>query len=311
MIDQFRGGTLANRILSIKNILDDTCESVNNKFPTNDTIMRFDFIYLLYYIASSVFRPVLIALVYVIHYLYFLFNVYKICFTSCSWYFGLGVQIVLLSVAAAQGVVNLSFAQWLSQIIGYSLLLVLITGVEIYLLGFKLKGINIPLLLYDLCEFCRCNDAEDINDEEAIQEASAGLPPSPTAPPNVSGVQIVNLGTNFFYTNETDTDQNYNYYNLLSQGYRIIYPPSTPVCYSRIPQFVIGLYTPSLATDCTDNDTESKNSVYFTTSLTLAERINLFNAKAKYFGYPSNPYNGSLTIQVVELIELKLKLNPL
>jgi hypothetical protein len=295
LIDQYRGGTLANRILSIKNILDDTCESVNNKFPTNDTIMRFDFIYLLYYIASSAFRPILIALVFVIHYLYFLFNAFRYVLLPALGIWA-GVQIVLLSIAAAQGVVNLSFGQWLSQIVGYSLLLVLIVAVEIYLLGFRLKGLSIPLLLYDLCEFCRCNDAEDINDEEAIQEASGILPPSPTAPPNISGIQIVNLGTTVFYTTETDTNQNYGYYNLLSQGEGIIYPPRTPVCYSRVPQYKVGVYTPAASQLCTGNDYTPENSVYFTTSLTLAERINLFNAKAKYFGYPSNVgYTGNPT----------------
>ena len=55
LISQYRNGYASNRIISLKNDLDDVCESENNKFPTNDANFRFDIIYLLALFMSYVF----------------------------------------------------------------------------------------------------------------------------------------------------------------------------------------------------------------------------------------------------------------
>jgi hypothetical protein len=67
LIDQYRSGYLQNRIISIKNILDETCESDNVKFPTNDAAYRFDLIYLLFIILLYIARPILYLLLIVSH----------------------------------------------------------------------------------------------------------------------------------------------------------------------------------------------------------------------------------------------------
>jgi hypothetical protein len=59
LIDQYRNGYLPDRIISVKNILDDTCESDNVRFPTNDTVYRFDLLYLLFIILIFIARPIL------------------------------------------------------------------------------------------------------------------------------------------------------------------------------------------------------------------------------------------------------------
>jgi len=67
LIDQYRSGYLQNRIISIKNILDETCESDNVKFPTNDAAYRFDLVYLLFIILLYIARPILYLLLIVSH----------------------------------------------------------------------------------------------------------------------------------------------------------------------------------------------------------------------------------------------------
>lgn len=68
LIDQYRNGFLPNRIIAVRNILDQSCESTNVKFPTNDSVYRFDLIYLLFVIAMFVFRPLLYLLLLVAHF---------------------------------------------------------------------------------------------------------------------------------------------------------------------------------------------------------------------------------------------------
>jgi hypothetical protein len=104
LIDQYRKGTLANRIVSIKNILDSTCETTNNKFPTNDSSFRWDFIFLLYVFASYVFRPILFALVPVVHVLYFLIILLRTILIPIFLAYLVGLSIALIiKIAAAFG----------------------------------------------------------------------------------------------------------------------------------------------------------------------------------------------------------------
>jgi hypothetical protein len=67
MIDQFRNGYNNERFVGVKNILDDTCESENVKFPTNDAVQRFDLIYLLFIILTFIATPILYILLIASH----------------------------------------------------------------------------------------------------------------------------------------------------------------------------------------------------------------------------------------------------
>jgi len=67
LIDQYRKGYLPNRIIAIRNILDDVCESDNVRFPTNDAIYRFDLLYLLFVISTWIFIPIIYILLVVAH----------------------------------------------------------------------------------------------------------------------------------------------------------------------------------------------------------------------------------------------------
>jgi hypothetical protein len=69
LIDQYRNGYLPNRIIAVRNILDQSCESTNVKFPTNDAVFRFDLIYILFTIMMFIFRPTLYLFLFVVHFL--------------------------------------------------------------------------------------------------------------------------------------------------------------------------------------------------------------------------------------------------
>jgi len=83
LIDQYRRGYLPNRTISIRNILDDACESENVKFPTNDAFYRFDSQYLLFIILLYIARPILYILLIVSHLLAGL--LYVLTFGSSLW----------------------------------------------------------------------------------------------------------------------------------------------------------------------------------------------------------------------------------
>jgi hypothetical protein len=67
LISEFRRGDSNNRIIAIKNILDDTCESTNNKFPANDGMYRIDIIFILFQILMIIAYVILYIVIFVFH----------------------------------------------------------------------------------------------------------------------------------------------------------------------------------------------------------------------------------------------------
>jgi hypothetical protein len=310
LIDQYRRGTLANRIISIKNILDNTCDSENNKFPTNDASFRWDFIFLLFTFATYVFRPILIALVFVIHVLFLVILILKVLLPLLGAYFATLSVINFIQAGLSFPALGLILgfvgmgALWLA-------LSIATFAIWAELLKLELKGINLPLLLYDQCEFCPCDDADNLKDEGQIESPNppVGQLIPPPALPNVSGIQIINLEGGAFNTDKVSDNPNILNISKLESGYFTQYLPNPPRCFSKVPQGVSGRYTPTVACGLFNFNTE-EDSKYFTTSLTLAERINLFNTKAKYFDESvTNPGGGVNRIKVK--VSPSLNTNPL
>lgn len=67
MMDSYNSGTLLNRKIAIKNILNSECASENNKFPVNDGQYRFDLIFILFSILLLVTFILLNVVVLIFH----------------------------------------------------------------------------------------------------------------------------------------------------------------------------------------------------------------------------------------------------
>ena len=67
LITEFRRGDSNNRIIAIKNILDDTCESTTNKFPSNDAMYRIDIIFILFQVLMIIAYVILFILIFIFH----------------------------------------------------------------------------------------------------------------------------------------------------------------------------------------------------------------------------------------------------
>ena len=295
LIDQYRKGSLANRIISIKNILDDVCESENNKFPTNDTSFRWDFIYLLYTFASYIFRPLLIILVALLHFFYLTVFVLRILVLPLlTAYFGLLTTIKGIQVGGALATVPPGFA--LAAALALELIPLFTAfaaslSINIILFKIKFRGINLPLLLYDQCEFCKCADgdeSEDTDEGGSIQVSSPSFPPPP--PPNASGILLTNFEGGLYNQDLIEDNINYAVYNQFLSGYYIQYRENKIRSFSKIPISINSQYsyTPNAGADPVFG-----RATFFTRDITLAEQFNLFNVKSKYFDESSsNPGGG-------------------
>lgn len=232
MIDFFRYGYNPQKGTIIKNILDSECESDTNKFPTNDAFQRFDFIYVLFSILLFIIKPILYAVLAVVHVVVWVLN-------------------------------NL------------------IPGNKAKEAAAKLAYIPIPNFTYPDCEFCSCETPQSV--AASIEEPEVQEPPETTL--EGSFLSLTTRVTHF----ESDTYE-------INVPIQSIFAGAS----SRAP----GVYTlnpPNVRVFGTEQvQSISSDGVFFTTSLPLCERINLFNTKAKYFDEDliNNPGGGWNRIKV-------------
>ena len=308
LLDKYRKGVTPDRFIGIKNILDDSCNSENNKFPTNDSNMRFDIIYILYSFLMMVFRPVLYGLLITLHLLYFTIMLLRILIIPALILYYI-VQIINTIVLIA-GTVPYA----LGLIIGYSLQLVLY-ALLLVALGYilkelwkmELKGVSLPLLTYPDCDLCDCQVGETPSTSGTISEEAS------TSVSDVGTDTAEEVPCPYIYLDPDSTNVLSSTLSILGVGGAIFKIPGNSID-SSVKNAVTTTFSGTLPAGNSDNSVgvpgvntityatsdNQENDHIFSSNLSLSERINLFNTKAKYFDNSpgSNPGGGVNRIKV-------------
>ena len=173
-IDRWKWGFNRSRHLGIKEITDRACTTTNNRFPVNDGVRNFDFLFFLFNLIITILSPVIIALIPVIHIIAFLFPILKwvlvtfilgllIYFTI---YFGIGTWGAFPAggLMALNALATLVF---LGATIAYTTFIIKKWDA---IKNAKFKGINLPMMSFPDCEACPC-DSPDEGFEEINADA--------------------------------------------------------------------------------------------------------------------------------------------
>lgn len=285
MIDNFRRGYNPARFTGIKHILDNECESENNKFPTNDSYLRFDLIYLLFVIFLFVIKPILIPTVILVHVLAFLLK--YILGPILAIIAGVVITIVVIICYIVTGLCFGCLGDKCKKVTDtYSYVEKMLTLYKYF------TNIQIPNLSYPDCELCNCKEGEPVGDGGASN------------PENAAVNQVLNQsGLNSILSRFTILSQyiinGFSGNESLSIQNILVGAPinsDNPTSGSQVPQLQVF-----------NQDSNGDDRYIFSTSLTLAERINLFNAKSKYFDNTlSNPGGGVNKMKV----QFNVDLNP-
>jgi hypothetical protein len=315
LVDQYRKGYLNTQFIGIKNIIDDSCESENNKFPTNDGVFRFDLIYFLFWIMLFLFRPVFFSLIPVIHILWFVLQILALIMSAIIF---VVIGIVALICGILKGILGAlaNLPNWLGGKFFKRLKNKLdcptiddAKRIANQILEFpdKLTNIKIPNLSYPECSFCDCGDNGNLpQDEPGIAQLEVNLPPegvpespgtSLLTPFQIEGQYIINSLNNGTIGSPNVNTADSVYQTLfagdgLGNANDASFTPST-----RVPGLVATTNNdeaPNVETNPSDPEYG-----YFSSSLTVSERLNLFNTKGKYFNDgPTNPGGGVNRIKV-------------
>ena len=300
LIDQYKSANVKDKFTGIKKILDRTCESTVNKFPTNDGHKDFDFLFFILQIFLVILSPIIWILIYIGHILFSI--VASICFLICvikrvGDFFGFNVNCP--GICTGCGSESCSFD---SPII-----------------------ISLPMLTYPDCTTCDC----------ATEEGETQPPPGDVIPSesifDSGNSLLVNTNASSFYNNDELLVTPYNdfvsnpYCYTPSQWYNegdfTFYllqnqPPLSQEDFNAaVKTFIAGVpvgdsnarggrafrvrrelpanvtYDNAGGDSFTEPLTIEANTVIWTNTITLAQKLNLFSNRELYFDENWNGVN--------------------
>lgn len=266
LLTEYRSQRGNKKFIGIKDILNEDCDGTTNKFPSNDGQRQFSFLATFVNYIINLYSLSLFGIVFVLHILLAVvcilsYIVWFIKLIVCGLYDAFSF-ITNLEILGVSPFGFLSSITWLLQQ-GCDALTSAYEFLDNTCRGFKL---NLPIYSYPDCTFCDCAPVEQGGE---------------ISPSDVGGGDLVSFN-----------ESNGNMFNFLSQ----VYLPGSFSCGNNYLNNLISGYdqrVPELQYNPTNN------TYYFTSSLTLAERLNLYNTKAKYFDEsPENPGGGWNRIKV-------------
>jgi uncharacterized protein (TIGR02145 family) len=291
-----RKGSGIEKYIGIKNILDDSCSGLNYKFPTNDGNFRFDILYIIFMFFSIILTPVFFALILVMHILYFIIWLVReyVIFIFIGW----------AAYQAANSFIQASVTYpALGLTIGFILLGLFYVGLGIFFVWLQkqldkinLNGIKVPILTYPECNLCDCKQGDSDVDDGGLEE-ELGSPPSDdnervpcvsiVSDTTISSIELSPGILPLFQTGSFKIPNRSpsNPTGFFPERANVYSQELTGVIYDG-EYASVNIGVPYLVK--VQNQDTAKNKWIYTTSLPMADRINLFNLKAKYFNGTSS-----------------------
>lgn len=274
-IDGYHNGTNRGRFIGIKEIQDSTCDSTNNKFPTNDGVKNFDLFFILFNFFFSFITLLLIPLMVVVHILAFLWPILKILITfvygTLAWF----VYIICKVIDAIPFVsISCNKPPSFKDIFNS--------------LGNPFKNISLPTITYPDCELCSCSSEtpEENADVKAFVEESIKTTSLTLLGDSPNPVSYGNL----FEETYCQSDPWWRYYtsNFMSQAdseaaCRIETIENGSVPYQTDLQRIIAGNNRNIYGQRTPATIVYADRPRASFDLTLTERLNLYNLKHNYF----------------------------
>jgi hypothetical protein len=258
-IDRWKWGFNRSRHLGIKEITDRTCTTTTNRFPVNDGVRNFDFIFFLFSLLTIIITPTFITLIILLHVLAFLYPILRILINLVIWLINVVIYGICLAISAItfgtrpQGGCKKESIQKLGK-------------ENIF------KKISLPMLSYPDCEACPCTDEtlpEDATQSGFAQSANLSISSENNSP----------LG-------DTNSTVSYSTYNSILAS-----TSNDPAAFNNgIVQAMAGYQYQNLGND---NDKLVKTPIsefpaqggakVLANDVTLSQSLNLANIRQRYF----------------------------
>ena len=271
LVDEYRNGTGRGRFIGIKEIIDRTCETEVNRFPTNDGVRNFDTFYFIFNFLLSLLTVPFFVIIILYHILSFLWEWVRVplLIALSTVFVAAGTSSIVQSVAAFTA---LSIGAGIGFIIQSILWFGMTALILIYwnrLQKVQFYAIPLPNITYPDCQICECEPKLCCGDEtqETFNENTSFLA-NTNQPSFFSGLLAIE-------DDETDTTwmgKFANAFQVSMAGNNVNYDTTGADPASNYAK------TPFLQ----DQDNPQSKWDIWSYDLPLAERMNLFNTKAKF-----------------------------
>jgi hypothetical protein len=264
-LDRYKNGIGRARHLGIKEIDNRSCKTTTNTFPVNDIIRNFDFLFFIFNILLNVLSPVILVLLFVAHFISFLWPILKwvIIFISIKEAYE-AVVAGIESIATAAQTINAGLgifsanvggpvfnAGWFAEalrLVAFGAFKIIVAAVKIgfsltlaalaIIVALRVKGfprLGLPMISYPECNNCDCNckevEMDDSATTQSVQEnvdSNTNKPPTTLAKNNSFLAPINQYDT---YDVEHPNLNNIQYCNTddRTKGWFNIGPPFPPI----------------------------------------------------------------------------------
>jgi hypothetical protein len=291
LIDLYHKGWANGRFIGIKQITDTNCDSTNYKFPTNDGVKNFDFLFAITNFILTIYTITIIAFIPVLHIMTMIFPILKAIFVFQYFY----LQYIIYGLCRVVKLIKWSTKCNEPKSIG-----------DVWSTFPKNPFVNfsLPIITYPECEMCSCNQ-ETISGENSdpLTAANTAAENNPVSC-NISVANSVgysNYNQQEYCNDDPFINGNSTSCNIITSAcedgvtvlQELMAGNNLSNYWKRTPATVFG----------TCNGIESQ---LHSQDLTLAERLNLFNTKGKYFDSLSSQGGGWNQIKV----KIRPDLNP-
>lgn len=281
LIDEYRYKKVkkSSSFLSIKEILDRSCDSEVNKFPINDGVRNFDLLFLVIQSLFQIIGVLAIILIPVYSLVKFLWNRFAVYIAAFFIAYSIYRLVTTIGVVAASinagGPVLGSIYREGQELLTWTLFALLTTVFFKQITRLRLGAIKLPMITYPDCSSCDCGEYE-VADGPPLGES------------NTSYLADINVPSSYQpYSSDAPFTQ-----VLISQGYGQIAAgrddsdSDSESDGARTPRFSFrnnNYWTSGkLKPDNTGNKDCSKEEKEQYT-LPIPERVNLYNTKSHYF----------------------------
>jgi len=288
-IDRWKWGNNRSRHLGIKEITDRACTTTNNRFPVNDGVRNFDFIFFLNNLLVTFLTIIMIPFIPVLHVIAFLFPILKWLLVffigGLLYYFAVYFALQAIAGAPAFGSMALNGLAAAVFLTAGGLYTALIVKKWEAIKNFKFKAITLPMMSFPDCEACPC-ESSDLTVDEITGNIFAGGGGGSTT--DVGPYTVFNRGNGSFLAdvNSTSTWAGYQPPGIDSNDYsgsdanaRWI-ADQIGVRYGiagyQDPASVFFGFPLQIKYSPTDGVVLQKN-------ITLSQSLNLMNLRARYF----------------------------
>lgn len=272
-IDRWKYGINRASHYGIKEILDKSCASENNRFPTNDGQRNFDLLYFLFNILLTIVTPIIVVILPIMHVLALLYPIFRVIINFVLWIINKLVYGICKVVAFLSRKLKKSDCKKET-----------ITPLP---KENPFKRLTLPMITYPDCEACSCQEStlppaesETLDDMDIILANNNESNLADFVSIGAYDAPIVCTGSGpcaACYNGSSDGDgfaENYNV--VMFSGF----DPDEPIEQSGFDNPTNKYYKSPFSIQDPDNGTPDNRTTY---NVTVPQAVNLMNQRERYF----------------------------